>query len=195
MPAAQPATLKTLPLRRPTKDRRRNKRVDLALDGRFLSKTGEDHTLRTMNMSCSGALVEAAMRPEEGTDIVCYFDELGRVSSTVIRQTANGFAVSFSVSQHKRDKLADRLTWLYNKEALSLSDERKAPRYVTDGPAIVVRADGLKLQCRVVDISLSGASFEADGAAPFVGEIVKAGNLDGEVVRRNRSNFAIRFKR
>ena len=195
MSAAQPAAVKPLPLRRTQQDRRRNKRIDLSIDGRFLSKDGEDHTMRTLNLSCSGALVAAAVKPEPGANIVCYFNDLGRVASSVIRQTRDGFAVQFTVSQHKRDKLADRLTWLFNKETLELSDERATPRYVTDGPAVIELADGRKLQCRVVDISLSGASFEADGAAPYIGEIIKAGNLDGEVVRRGRNSFAIRFKR
>lgn len=177
------------------RDRRRNKRVDLEIEGRFLSDSGDDHTLRTQNLSCSGALVHAAQRPPEGSDLVCYFDEFGRVATTVIRHTPDGFAIAFKASPHKKDKLADRLTWLLNREELDLSDEREAPRKAESSPAMVTREDGRNVQCTVIDISLTGASFEATGPAPFVGETVKAGNLTGEVVRRTRNVFAVRFLR
>ncbi|MEO1100513.1 MAG: PilZ domain-containing protein [Pseudomonadota bacterium] len=180
---------------RSARDRRRNKRVDLEIEGRFLSDSGDDHTLRTRNLSCSGALVHAAQQPPEGSDLICYFDEFGRVATTVIRHTPDGFAIAFKVSPHKKDKLADRLTWLLNREELDLSEDREAPRHVASGPAMVTRADGRQIQCTVVDISLTGASFEASGPAPFVGEIVKTGNLSGEVVRRHRNAFAVRFLR
>ena len=183
------------PLTRSSKDRRRNKRVDIALEGRFLSESGHDHTLRTRNVSCSGALVDAALQPPEGAELVCYFDEFGRVATTVIRHTPDGFAIAFKVSPHKKDKLADRLTWLLNREKLDLSEDRVSSRHIANGPAMVTREDGRKLQCTVVDISLTGASFEASGPAPFVGERVKAGNLEGEVVRRSGKVFAIRFLR
>ncbi len=177
------------------RDRRRNKRVDIEIEGRFLSEGGDDHTLRTRNLSCSGALVDAARQPPEGSDLICYFDEFGRVATTVIRHTPDGFAIAFKVSPHKKDKLADRLTWLLNREELDLSEDREAPRHDANGPAMVTREDGRKVQCTVVDISLTGASFEASGPAPFVGETIKAGNLSGEVVRRNLNTFAVRFLR
>ena len=44
---------------------------------------------------------------DSGEQIVCYFDELGRVVAEVIRMTPGGFAVRFQTSHLKRDKLAD----------------------------------------------------------------------------------------
>jgi hypothetical protein len=58
---------------------------------------------------------------------------------------------------------------------------------------MVTRANGRVLQCRTVDISLTGAAFEGDGPAPPIGEIVSVGNLQGEVVRTLRNGFAIRY--
>ncbi|MEL6474789.1 MAG: PilZ domain-containing protein [Pseudomonadota bacterium] len=195
MVASQPVAATQPQSIRRIKNRRRFKRVDLEINGRFLSEDGDDCTLSTVNVSCAGALVRAETLPAIGADIVCYFDDLGRVQSKVVRHGPSVFAVAFEVSRHKRDKLADRLTWLFNADTLGLSDDRAAPRYVTDGPAMVVRADGRTLQCRVIDISMTGASFEAEGPAPYVGEVVQAGNLSGEVIRRERSKFAIRFQR
>ncbi len=173
-------------------DRRRHYRVSLKLNGRFLHDD-VDHTFLTQNISCGGAHVESAAIPAIGTRIVCYFDDLGRVSGEVIRKTEDGFALAFQTPQHKRDKLADRLVWLLNHKKYDLADERSSPRKATGGPALITRANGTKLQCRVIDISLTGAAFEFDGPVPIVGEHVRVGSLQGEVVRAISGEFAIRF--
>ena len=173
-------------------DRRRHQRVELRLSGRFMSD-GADHTFLTDNVSCGGANLEAAAVPAIGSKIVCYFDELGRVAGDVVRPTENGFAVQFNTPQHKKDKLADRLVWLLNYKKYDLVDERAAPRKATGGPALITRANGTKLQCRVIDISLTGAAFEFDGPVPIVGEHVRVGSLRGAVVRAVTGEFAIRF--
>ena len=173
-------------------DRRRHKRVELSLNGRFLHD-GADHTFLTANVSCGGAIVQARAIPEVGAAVVCYFDDLGRVSGEVVRHTEDGFAVTFKASDHKKDKLSDRLIWLLNHKKYNLSDERSAPRKAGGGPALVTRANGTKLQCRVIDISLTGAAFEFDGPVPVVGEQVRVGTLRGEVVRAVSGEFAIRF--
>ena len=175
-------------------DRRRHKRVDLRLPGRFLTNIGKDASLSTINLSCSGALVESTTLPDPGAELVCYFDDLGRVVATVVRRTHVGFALSFNVAAHKRERIADRLTWLLNKDSLDLSEEREAPRYAADVPAQVLRENGQLLPCRVLDISLTGANFECKGIAlPKIGEIVSAGSIPAEVVRIGRDGFAVRY--
>ena len=173
-------------------DRRRHFRVALKLNGRFLHN-GTDHTFITQDISCGGARLEAVAVPDIGTKIVCYFDDLGRVSGEVIRAIDNGFAVAFQSPQHKKDKLADRLVWLLNHKKYDLEDERASPRKATGGPALITRSNGTQLQCRVIDISLAGAAFEFDGPVPIVGENVRVGSLLGEVVRAVSGEFAIRF--
>ncbi len=195
MTAVQTNDLQLNPLTRARKDRRRHKRVDLKISGRYLNDESEDHGMVTVNLSCSGALIDATKRPVSGSQIVCYFDDLGRVAATVVRRTPSGFAVRFNASAHKRDKLVDKLTWLLNRDQLDLSDDRASPRYSGGGPALIMRKDGRQLQCRVMDISLSGASFETDGPVPAVGEMVMAGNLRGETVRASEGLFAIRYIR
>lgn len=180
------------PLIRTKPDRRRHKRVELALNGRFLHD-GTDHTFITANVSCGGAVVQAHAIPKIDASVVCYFDDLGRVSGKVVRHTEDGFAVEFQTSDHKKDKLSDRLIWLLNHKKYDLVDERASPRKATGGPALVTRTNGTKLQCRVIDISLTGAAFEFDGPVPIVGEQVHVGTLRGEVVRAVSGEFAIRF--
>lgn len=174
------------------RDKRRHFRVPVRLGGRFMFADA-DHSLRTVNVSCGGALLRVNKHPPIGTNIVCYFDDLGRLAATVTRQSEKHIAVRFDASAHKRDKLADRLMWLHNRGKYDLKDERSAPRKATNARAVITLADGRKLQCRVIDISLTGAAFEQDGPPLMVGEIVRAGHLKGEIVRSNTEGFAIRF--
>lgn len=180
---------------RGTASRSLERRLPLRLAGRFLNDVSEEHKLVTLALSCHSAQVRSNFIPEAGARIVCYFDELGRVAGIVTKALEKGFLVRFATTAHKRDKLADKLTWLINKDKLGLSDERKMPRYVAGGPAQIILPDGRFLKCRVVDISLTGAGFEAIGQPPKLGEIIQAGSLKGEVVRANGTQFGVRFMR
>ena len=195
MPVSHATTVSTSMLINPNKDRRLHKRIALNLVGRLLDETSADHDVRTVDISCSGAMIRSAHRPLPGAQVICYFNDLGRVAATVIRTGPQGFAVQFKAAQHKRDKLADRLTWLLNKDKLCLADERAATRVATSGPALLTLSDGSEIPCRVLDISLTGASFEAEDGTPMVGDMVLAGNVRGEVVRVEQKRFAIRYLR
>jgi len=179
---------------RPQRDRRRHQRVALPLRGKFMHDE-KDHPLRVMNISCGGALFRTHTQPEVNTEIVCYLDELGRLPARITRRLDKGFAVAFDTSAHKRDKLADQLTWLANRKKynLEIEDIRGAPRKPASGPALIKRANGQRVQCRVVDISLTGAALQAKGSVPVLGEHIQVGKLKGEVVRSIGTDFAIRF--
>lgn len=175
-------------------DRRRHFRVEQTLGGRFMLNETE-YKLETINISCGSALIKADVLPPIGQSLVCYFDELGRVMVDVVRHVEDQFGVVFKVGAHKRDKLADRLIWLVNYASLDLEDSRESPRNTASGPALLTRADGTKLQCKISDISLTGAAFTHNGPPLLVGENVRAGSLTGQVIRSVAGEFAIRFTR
>ncbi len=174
------------------KDRRKTKRIPLRLTGRFLTAESEDRELLTADISCDGAFILSGSKPAVGDQIVCYFDELGRVVSQVIRATPDGFAVRFNISAHKRDKLVDRLTWLLNRDPLGLTEDRTETRFPVSGYTQVTLTTGRRLDCRMTDISLTGAAFEAAGAPPVIGDKVIVGRLLAEVVRVSGTAFAVR---
>ncbi len=192
MPSKARANPSSAPAARQKPDRRRHYRANLTLGGKFLSD-GEDYQLVTENISCGGALIRSSYVPAVETGLVCYFDDIGRIATQVSRVTEDGFAVEFRTTDHKKDKIADRLIWLLNYKHYDLKDERRAPRKIAGTKALVTLSDGRKVQCRVNDISLTGASFEQDGPPLKVGEIIRAGTLQGEIVRSDTNGFAIRF--
>ena len=173
-------------------ERRRHQRVPLRLGGRFLLD-GNDYPLVSVNVSCGGGLFKAQTPPPQATKVVCYLDELGRIAGNVIRSSGESFAVVFDATDRKRDKLADQLMWILNKGRYGLQDVRAAKRYAGGKQAQVIRANGQKLNCRVLDLSVTGVAFECDGPLPFIGERVHAGRLQGVVVRSQSGEFAIRI--
>ena len=172
---------------------RPDNRLPVRIPGRFMTESSEEHRMVCVTISGTSAEVRAHVLPPSGSAIVCYFDDIGRVVGVVDKSLPKGFIVGFTTTEFKRDKIADRVIWLANKDVLGLSDERSDQRFSAGGAASVRLASGETLACRVVDISLSGAGFEATGAAPAIGEIVEAGSLRGEVVRSAGRSFGIRF--
>jgi len=178
--------------KRPARDRRVHQRVPLKLGGRFLLGD-EDHPLVSINVSCGGGLFRAQTVPPQQTRVVCYLNELGRISGYVVRADGETFAVQFDATDRKRDKLADQLMWILNRDKYGFKETRAAPRFAGGKEAVVIRANGQKLNCRVLDLSVSGAAFEFTGPAPFIGDRVTAGRLHGIVVRSQSGEFAIRI--
>lgn len=170
-------------------------RLELRLRGRFLDERNDEYPMVTLAVSARSAVIRANHVPPEGAKIVCYLDSIGRVIGTVGNCQPKSFEITFETSQHKRDKLADQIIWLANKDKLGLSDDRQSRRYEADGPAQVRLHDGSILNCRVMDISLTGAGFEAIGRAPRIGDLIQVGMLRGEVVRSSGRSFGIRFLR
>jgi len=147
----------------------------------------------TRDVSCGGATIVSKARPGVDSQIVCYIDDFARIAGRVVKLTSDGFVMAFDAPENKREKLADRLVWLINAERLGLSEERAETRIPITAPCQVIRSDGTRINCRVVDISLSGASFETTENLPKLEEVVRAGTLAGTVVRRERKGFAIHF--
>ncbi|MCI4646059.1 MAG: PilZ domain-containing protein [Hyphomonadaceae bacterium] len=188
--APSPITASPAPHRRTVQT---DRRVRVALKGRFQDSAGHEQQLVTVSMSARSAEVRTQTVPREGEQIVCYIDNLGRLEGEVIRTAEGCFLFRFEQSERKRDKLADQLIWLVNKGPLDLQEERASPRFDTRGLAEVKLESGGVLNCRVVDISLTGAGFEAERLPPPIGERLSVGNLRGEVVRSQGRSFGIRF--
>ena len=65
-----------------------------------------------------------------GERVVCYLEQIGRVEGTVARHFEHGFALGFSVPLIKREKWAEQLTWLANRHALGMPEDRRHGRIV-----------------------------------------------------------------
>jgi len=93
----------------------------------------------------------------------------------------------------KKDKLAAQLTWLANKHELDLPEDRRHERVAPRNPTSVLQlTDGRQYQCRIIDLSLSGAAIEID-VKPAIGVQVMLGTMRGQIVRHFEDGVAIEF--
>lgn len=176
-------------------ERRRFGRVEAVLLGRCLFADGRETPVKVENMSAGGVVFSCGRPPEVGTSVIAYIDHIGRVEGRVSRSEKSGFAMEIAASARKREKLADSLTWLANRNVLGLREGRRhlrrAPRRSSTRLQL---ADGTSLSCEIIDVSLSGAALQTT-ARPRLGTAVRVGRVGGRVVRHFEDGVAIEFMR
>jgi hypothetical protein len=174
-------------------DRRRHRRVPVTVFGRFMREDKQEYPCQVINMSAGGMAILAPVVCQEGERIVAYLDNLGRIEGVVVRPFEGGFAMRILASLHKRERIANLLTWLTNQKALGLGEERKHERVVPRiNASKLILPNGDVHNCRVIDVSLSGASV-ACAVKPEIGTVVILGRMRGRVVRHHDQGVALQF--
>lgn len=173
-------------------DERRHRRVVITLPVRFMAENGEEHRALLFDMSPGGVSLTSDLRPEIGTRMVLYIDDIGRCEGAVVRHHAYGFALRLIATQNRRDRIAERLTFHANRHRLRDDDLRAHERVEHDHQTRCVKPDGSETPCRVIDLSLTGAAIAMDHR-PAIGEEVVIGRIQGRVVRHIPQGIAIRF--
>jgi hypothetical protein len=176
-------------------DRRRYQRVQLSLLGRCMLPDQRECPCQVSEISPGDASIISPFSGEVGERVIAYVDNIGRVEGVILEKTDQGFIMSISASQRKRDKLADTLTWLANRHVLNLDEDRRHLRRTPKrSDATIVLADGTSHQIRVIDMSLSGAAL-ATNLRPPIGSPVRLGRLGARVVRHFDDGIGIEFMR
>lgn len=174
-------------------DRRKFRRVPIRVLGRFMREDKEEYPCQVVEMSAGGMALLSPVQCREGERIVAYLDNFGRLEGIVVRCVDGGFAVRIIASQYKREKIANLLTWLINRESLGLNEERKHERVVPRNPSSkLILPDGDVFDCRVIDVSLSGASIAIE-KKPLLQTEVILGRMRGRVVRHHDTGVAVQF--
>ncbi|MFM9846700.1 MAG: PilZ domain-containing protein [Hyphomicrobiaceae bacterium] len=173
-------------------DRRRHKRVNVTLLGRFMRSNKQEYPCKLVDISVGGAAMISPVTVDDDERIVAYFDNIGGIEGKVARLFEGGFAIRLSVTPHKREKLAAQLTWLINRSA-HLVDDRVHKRSLPRNEQSSLQLDeGIVISCRVTDISISGASLETQ-ARPEIGREVTLGKLRARVTRHHASGIGVQF--
>lgn len=176
-------------------DRRRHKRITVELLGRFMRENKQEHACKLIDISAGGAAVRpvSPVPVNIGERVVAFFDHVGGIQGTIVREFDAGFAFRLVATQHKREKLAAALTWLANRSELDGADERRHDRIApTTGRQQLYLAEGITLECQVLDISVSGASIGTP-ARPEIGTEVTLGKLRARVMRHHPQGFGVQF--
>ena len=144
-------------------------------------------------MSPGDATLIAPVSGIDGERIIAYLDQIGRVEGTILNQVEGGFLMDVAATPRKRDKMAAQLTWLANKDVLNLPEDRRHERVVPDlRHSTVVLDDGRRYNCKIIDISLSGAAIELD-VRPAMGTPITIGRMRARVVRHFQNGVAVEF--
>ena len=176
-------------------DRRRYRRVHVDLLGRFMRADKQEFSCRMYDISIGGyaLLTQTPVPVEPGEKVIAYFDQLGRIEGPVARLFDGGFAMTLQASIHKREKLCATLTWLVNKSELPGIDERRHDRDAPTNDVAELKLDeGIIVSCKILDVSISGASVQTD-ARPVPGQVVMLGKLRARVVRHHENGLALEF--
>jgi len=157
--------------------------------------TRDESTCRLVDLSIGGASMLADKVPQMDEDVVLYLEELGVLEGKVIRVGHGNFAINFTASHRRRQKLAAQLTWLLNRHELSEADQRRPGHdriALPDKPVSVELSDGTMSDRRLLDVSISGASI-ATTEKPEIGSEIVVGRLPARVVRHHPRGIGVEF--
>lgn len=175
-------------------ERRRHNRVAVALLGRYMLSDRQEYPCQTVDLSPGGGMVVAPVKGKLGERVVLYLEHIGRVEGEVTRHTAEGFGFSIAAAMRKRDKIASQLTWLANRQALGLPEDRRHERITPRSTANVLKLEnGREYGVRIIDVSLSGAALSIEQKLPL-GTSVVLGSTPGQVVRHFQGGLAVEFR-
>ena len=185
-------TFNLKPLQKPV-ERRRFQRVEVSLLGRYMLEDKREYPCVTTDMSPGGLACIAPIRGAVGERVVIYLDQIGRVEGKIARHTDRGFALALSMPYAKREKIANQLTWLVNRDILGLPEDRRYERIVPLRRHTILMMNGEKEHVvKLIDVSISGAAVSTT-LKPYVGTKVILGQTRGSIVRLFDGGFAVAF--
>jgi PilZ domain len=178
-----------------TVEKRKHQRVQVQLAGRYMLESRREYPCQTVDISPGGLALLGPVTGNLGERVVVYLDQIGRVEGSVVRQFVNGFAITFSATIRKRDKLASQLTWLANRQVLGLPEDRRHERIQPRNPrTIVTTVAGETGVGRLLDVSTSGAGVTTD-LKIGMGDRIVLGKTPAKVVRVFEGGVAVEFNR
>src|SRR3712207_3031911 len=99
----------------PADDRRRHRRIAVALLGRYRLATRQEYPCLSVDISLSGLSILAPVKAPVGERIVVHLEQIGTLEGPIVRHTMWGMALAIGGTIRKREKLAAQLTWLANR--------------------------------------------------------------------------------
>jgi hypothetical protein len=143
-----------------------------------------------VDLSAGGAGVRCAEVPPLHTFVVLYVDGLGRFEAAAVRYDAGILGLRFQFGEAKRRRVAEALSRYVTYGEVMATRRRSHRRSPADTPLHIVRPNGERWRCDVVDVSLSGMSLRTS-ARPSVGEVVQVGRSYGRVIRHHDEGVAL----
>lgn len=171
------------------------KELEISLLGRCMKSDKSEFPCKIREISGIGATFTSSIKPDLDEKVIAYIDEVGRVEGIVTQILSEGFYLHFKHSETRREKIAETLNWIVNRQVEGHKEGRQHPRYVPkDSKSRFTAPDGTTYPCEVIDMSISGASVAVKlYPKPILGAEVYLGKMRGRVVRQHNRGVAIQF--
>ncbi len=176
------------------RERRRFRRLPVTVSGRMLGSVSGEQDCRTADISPGDVRIVSPQPPKVGERVVIYLEGIGRVSGQVARRCGEGeVAVIFDFTAHKREKMAEMLTLIINRD-LGVEGPMRAPTGEGGARVRLEFETGQAYEGEILDFSLAGLTVRTGRPPPLLGVWVRAGNVYGRVARLIEGGFAIDFE-
>lgn len=174
-------------------ERQQFERVEVFLSGQLFDPESEmEWGCKVRNLSAEGAAIEIDWMFQFAHRLVLYIDEFGRFEVVAIGQQNGELAMQFVIGAVKRQRLSEMIDAFTVEGLAGVTQLRKHARVSSNVNREIVREDGERLPCQVVDISIEGASLRTQ-MRPLIGETVVLGQSRGRVVRHHQDGIAIQY--
>jgi PilZ domain-containing protein len=148
---------------------------------------------RVVSMSARVIVLATPVSGAIGERVIAHIDRFGKLEGTISRIMDRGFVLTLTVTEDERNKLVSKILWLEKHQNHELPEGRQHGRIIPKDPhSTLILADGTRVSCLVIDMSVSGAAVSAD-IIPEIGMPLAIGRAVGRVVRRFGEGFAVQF--
>jgi hypothetical protein len=176
-------------------EKRKYERISLSLKGQLFDPGDETEiSCELINLSGGGATLKSECELPPGKHMVLYIEGFGRYEGTTVLDSSGTPALNFTIGELKRKRLTEMLHQFVSRGLPGITELRGYARSLSSYSGEIVRENGDRLRCDVLDISLDGASLKTEGR-PSIGEVVALGRSLGRVVRHHRHGIAIQYVR
>ncbi len=179
----------------PAEQRRENiecQVLAVVVPGRCMIEDKREFLCHTIDFSSDAVSLATTALGRLGERVVVYLDYIGRLEGRILQPTLSGFVLSIALPGNKREKLAQQLTWLVNRETLGNAARRHERIVPNLKHCILHLCDAKEHLVKIIDISMSGAAIATSLNIP-IGLDVVLGSTPGRVIRIFNRSIGIEF--
>jgi len=123
-----------------------------------------------------------------------YVESLGLMRGTISRAMGPTSEMDIEMTLNERSRLASRIIWADMQAGFKGADLRRFPRFEPANPnSAITLPDGTVLQCKIANISLTGAAVVSDLRPPLNSAII-LGRIHSEIRRHMDFGFSVEFR-
>jgi hypothetical protein len=122
-----------------------------------------------------------------------YVESLGLMRGTISRAMGPTSEMDIEMTANERSRLGSRILWADMQAGFRGTDLRRFPRYQPANPdSAMTLPDGTTLDCKIANISPTGAAIISDLRPPLNSAII-LGQIHSEIRRHMDFGFAVEF--